>query len=68
MKIKIIVPETGIQITKHVIVHAGDVVDLPFHQAEHLIRLNQAIALGPEAFPVPDAPDLGLLPPTTAEL
>ena len=76
MKIKIIVPDTGIQITKHVIVHAGDIVDIPHYQAEHLIRLKQAV-LAPLA-PFPDLPlsaiglakedDLGLLPPTTAEV
>jgi hypothetical protein len=42
MKIKIIVPAICIQLYKQA--HAGDVVDLPFHQAEHLIRLNQAVA------------------------
>jgi len=66
MKIKIIAPSTGIQVTKHVIVHAGDVVDIPHYQAEHLIRLKQAV-LAPLA-PFPDLPDLGLLPPTTAEI
>jgi len=71
MKIKIIAPETGIQVTKHIIVHAGDVVDIPFHQAEHLIRLKQAVIAPLQPLPLPDLPelpDLGLVPPTTAEV
>ena len=63
MKIKIIVPETGIQLVKHVKVHAGDIVDIPYYQAEHLIRLNQAVA----AEKVPPVLELAL-PPTTAEV
>jgi len=76
MKIKIIAPETGVQITKHVIVHAGDVVDIPFHQAEHLIRLGQAVIAPLAPFPEISVAEVGLpssagqggLPPTTAEL
>jgi len=45
MKIKITVPKTGVQVLTHQVVNLGDVVDLPHHQAEHLIRLGQAEAL-----------------------
>ena len=45
MKIKITVPHTGIQVTEHQIVKLGDIIDLPFHQAEHLIRLGHAEAM-----------------------
>jgi len=57
MKILIIAPETGIQVTKHVVVHAGQVVDIPFHQAEHLIRLKQAVIAPLQPLPLPDLPE-----------
>ena len=73
MKIKITVPQTGIQVLEHKIVKLGDVVELPFHQAEHLIRLGQAQAMpevGSKKTEVrsPKSKLRGLIPPTTAQI
>jgi len=73
MKIKITVPQTGVQVLEHKIVKLGDVVELPFHQAEHLIRLGQAEAMpavgGKQTVRSPKSKlRQGLVPPTTAEL
>ena len=73
MKIKITVPKTGVQVLTHQVVNLGDVVDLPHHQAEHLIRLGQAEAMpevGGKKTEVRSQRSKvrGLIPPTTAEI
>jgi len=45
MKIQITVPETGVHELQHRIVRMGEIIDLPFHHAEHFIRLGQAKAV-----------------------